>query len=164
MMDATTADGSTSAMVGSSSESSTGDTSTSMSSGSTGDPGSTGLDGTDSTGLEPTGVLAVGTFTIPSGATVEEFSFTAPLLSGPSLLSGEQVVVAVRDLTHPRRDQTVLCTNNHPLDGCATVDYGAFGMTHDNRISFEGPDGPWAIHLYKDRSLQVRPEPLPVNE
>lgn len=34
---------------------------------------------------------------------------------------------------------------SHPLDGCTTVDYGAFGMTHDNRITFEGPAGPGAL-------------------
>ncbi len=123
-----------------------------------------GSDSSDSSGSPAAGVLAVGTFTIPAGATVEEFSFTAPFDGGATILSGETVVVAIRDLSHPRRDQTVLCPGNHPLDGCATVDYGAFGMTHDNRITFEGPRGPWAIHLFKDRSIQPEPEPLPVNE
>jgi len=118
----------------------------------------------DETGEVPMGVLLQATFTIPAGATVEEFSFSAPLDVGPTILSGESVVVAVRDLSHPERDQSVLCPGSHPLDGCATVDYGAFGMTHDNRITFEGPRGPWAIHLYKDRSLQLDAEELPINE
>ena len=110
------------------------------------------------------GIFARAEFTIPAGARVEEFSFNTETEFNPGILTGRDVLVAVTDLSQPRRDQADLCPGSHPLDGCATVDYGAFGMTHDNRISFEGPDGPVAIHLYKDWSLQPEPEPLPANE
>lgn len=112
----------------------------------------------------PAGVLLRTTFTIPADTVVEEFSFTAPVQLPPTMLSGETLVLAVRDLSHPERDQAVLCPGSHPLDGCATVDYGAFGTPHDNRVTFEGPRGPWSIHFYKDRSIQLEPEPLPFNE
>ena len=110
------------------------------------------------------GVFASGTFEIPSNATVEEFSFTANTAFSPGILDGREIVVAVVDLSHPKRDQLEICPGNHPLDGCATVDYGAFGTTHDNRISFEGADGPITIHLFKDRTLQLEPESLPASE
>ncbi|MCA9655389.1 MAG: hypothetical protein KC501_36075 [Myxococcales bacterium] len=148
--------------------------------GSSGDASSGGVDGAsgsagsdaadDSTGAAgdtgpaPEGLLLRTSFVIPAATVVQEFSFSAPLASPPTLLSGETVVVAVRDLSHPERDQDALCPAYHPLEGCATVDYGAFGTTHDNRLTFEGPDGPWAIHLYKDRSLRLETEPLPANE
>lgn len=110
------------------------------------------------------GLFASGTFVIPAGTVVEEFSFTSTADFSPGILDGRTLVVAVTDLSHPDRDQDVLCPGSHPLDGCATVDYGAFGNTHDNRISFEGAEGPLSIHLYKDRSLQAEAEPLPPNE
>lgn len=110
------------------------------------------------------GVIATASFTIPAGTVVEEFSFTSTLDVVPGLLDGRNIIVAVTDVTHPDRNQDDLCPGSHPLDGCATVDYGAFGNTHDNRISFEGADGPLSIHLYKDRSLQPEAEPLPASE
>ena len=136
---------------------------------SDGAPGSTSADG-GSSGSMPDmpapegGVIATGTFTIPAGTVVEEFSFTSTLDVVPGVLDGREIVVAVTDVTHPDRNQDELCPGSHPLDGCATVDYGAFGNTHDNRISFEGAKGPVSIHLYKDRSLQPDAEPLPSSE
>jgi len=111
-----------------------------------------------------TGLLASATFVIPAGSTVEEYSFNTTTLFDPGSLDGRALTVNVTDISHPERDQAALCPGNHPLDGCATVDYGAFGTTHDNRVSFEGADGPLSVHLYKDRSLQPEPEDLPVNE
>ena len=110
------------------------------------------------------GPFASGVFEIPAGTVVEAFSFTGEVSSVPGVLDGRTLLVAVRDLSHPERDQDALCPGSHPLDGCATVDYGAFGMTYDNRISFQGADGPLVVHLYKDRSLQPEPEPLPISE
>lgn len=139
------------------------------SSGVTPKTGSSGaVDGTASSSSETGGisggVFANGTFEIPSNATVEEFSFTANAAFSPGILDGREIVVAVVDISHPKRDQLEICPGSHPLDGCATVDYGAFGMTHDNRISFEGADGPITIHLFKDRTLQPDPESLPASE
>jgi len=71
--------------------------------------------------------------------------------------------VSVLDISRPERDQTALCPS-HPLDGCATVDYGAFGFTHDNRILAPSADGEVAIHLFKDRSLHADAEALPPDE
>ncbi|MEM6993680.1 MAG: hypothetical protein AAF721_24415 [Myxococcota bacterium] len=127
--------------------------STGVGDGSSGDSGGTA-----------SGVFAIGTFEIPSNATVEEFSFTATTEFNPGVLDGRELLVAITDVSHPERNQDELCPGSHPLDGCATVDYGAFGMTHDNRISFEGDGAPVVLHLYKDRSLQPEPEPLPPNE
>lgn len=129
------------------------------------DSGSTGTgegEASDASSL-PAGILASTSFVVPSGTVVEEFHFETELLVEPGVVAGT-LVVAVADLSHPRRDQATLCPSSHPLDGCATVDYGAFGMTHDNRVTFEGPRGPWAVHLYKDRSLAPEPEMLPLNE
>ena len=130
------------------------------SSSSDGDPSSSGSD--DGGVIEPGTSLVVGTFTIPAGARVEEFAFDATGIAGAP--AGTLVAVRIRDLTHPNRDQTKLCPASHPLDGCATVDYGAFGMTHDNHILYESPDGAAELHLYKDRSLQAESEPLLPNE
>ncbi len=149
------------------STSSPADSSSSAADGSSGLAESTGGGDTDESstgaGLDG-GVFAIRTFEIPAGATVEEFSFAATTEFNPGLLDGREILVALLDVSHPERNQEELCPGSHPLDGCATVDYGAFGMTHDNRITFEGADGPLSIHLYKDRSLQPEPEPLPANE
>ena len=107
------------------------------------------------------GAFAVGSFVIPAGTIVDAFTFEAEAEWAPGDLDGRTLLVAVVDISHPDRDQTELCPGNHPLDGCATVDYGAFGDTYDNRVTFEGPRGPWSVHMYKDRSLQLEPEPLP---
>ena len=115
----------------------------------------------DSTGGPMSGVFASAVFTIPAGTVVQEFSFQAEADFAPGILDGQTLAVAITDLSHPRRDQQVLCPGNHPLDGCATVDYGAFGTPHDNRITFDGANGPLTVHLYKDRTLQPEPEPLP---
>lgn len=99
-------------------------------------------------------VLALATMTIPRGTRVQEFDFTADGAAPTASTIGATLVVSVRDRSHADRDQSAICPNDHPLDGCPTVDYGAFGDTHDNRISF----GPIAFHLYKDRSTP-RPSP-----
>jgi hypothetical protein len=108
-------------------------------------------------------VLATGTYTVPSNTVVEEFDFEAQGV-GAFNLTGGRLVVSVLDLTHTDRDQSTLCTNDHPLDGCATVDYGAFGPTHDNRISVDGASGELSFHLWTDRSVRLDAEPLQEGE
>lgn len=140
--------------------------------GSTGEPGDGSSDDGDgsTSGMtadlpdDQSGPFATGSFVIPAGTIVDAFTFQAEADWAPGDLDGRTLVVAVVDVSHPERDQTELCPGNHPLNGCATVDYGAFGDTYDNRVTFEGPRGPWSIHMYKDRSLQLEAEPLPPSE
>ncbi|MCA9692117.1 MAG: hypothetical protein KC636_21115 [Myxococcales bacterium] len=108
--------------------------------------------------------LVRGEFTIPAGAVVDAFVFSAEGEPPPFSTVGADVIVRVLDLTHPERDQTSLCSGNHPLNGCATVDYGAFGDTYDNHLIVAGEGGPIALHLFKDRTIQFGPEPLPPDE
>ncbi len=146
-----------------------GSSSNSASSSDDGGPSSPTADGDDSSSATSesggaAGPFASVRFTIPAGTVVEEFSFDADADAVPGALDGRTLWVSVVDVSHPRREQSELCPGSHPLDGCATVDYGAFGMTHDNRVTLEGVDGPLSVHLYKDRSLQREPEPLPASE
>lgn len=136
------------------------------------DDGSGGpADGSDggessSSGGPPEGpvLLARARFEIPADTVVQNFAFDGETLVVADGLHG-LLAIDVVDLTHPDRDQDALCPSNHPLDGCATVDYGAFGQTHDNRALALRPDGSEvAFHLYKDRSLQADAEPLPPDE
>jgi hypothetical protein len=105
-------------------------------------------------------VLALATMTIPRGTTVREFDFRADGPAPTASTIGATLVVTVLDASHPNRDQSAICPNDHPLDGCPTVDYGAFGDTHDNRITLMSASGPIAFHLYKDRSIEPDAEPL----
>jgi hypothetical protein len=128
---------------------------------SSGEAGETD-EGGSSGAMPSSDVLASARFTIPAGTVVQEFDFSAEGEAG--FEAGTPIVVAVRDVTHTDRDEATLCPGSHPLDGCATVDYGAFGSTHDNSITLEGEDGSFAIHLFKDRSLEPEAEPLPDSE
>ena len=82
----------------------------------------------------------------------------------PSVWIFPSVCATANARSHPARDQSQLCMGNHPLNGCATVDYGAFGITHDNRLTVAGDGAPVELHLHKDRSVQPRAEPLPPDE
>jgi hypothetical protein len=113
-------------------------------------------------------VLVTGMYTVPAGTVVQEVTFKATGI-GAFDLTGGRLTVAVTDLSHPNRDQNVVCGPNtdypdHPLDGCATVDYGAFGPHYDNRITVDGASGPLSFHMYTDRSLKLDPEPLMQDE
>lgn len=116
-----------------------------------------------STGGEPM-VLVAARFTIPAGTVVEELVYGAQgtAVDGPT--TGRTIVVAIRDLTHVDRDQDALCPGSHPLDGCATVDYGAFGIPHDNHLVVDGISGPVELHLHKSREVLAITEPLPISE
>ena len=145
-------------------ESSEGASSSSSAPSSSSGPTSSG-DGTSSTGEDvDEATLLVTEFTIPAGATVVEFEFEADGEAPPFSTVGAPVRVAVVDRSHPARDQSQLCMGNHPLNGCATVDYGAFGITHDNRLTVAGDGAPVELHLHKDRSVQPLAEPLPPDE
>ncbi len=131
----------------------------------------TGEDTGDTDGMMDVGMevdeleLVRAEFTIPAGTTVQEFDFEAEGVAPPFDTTGGLIAVSVLDLTHPDREQSELCPGSHPLDGCATIDYGAFGMTHDNRMLVERAGGGAAeLHLYKDRGVESMAEPLPPSE
>lgn len=109
-------------------------------------------------------VLLRAQVTIPSHTKVVEFDAEATGVAPDFATDGAAVKVSIVDLTHPDRDQSDLCSGNHPLNGCATVDYGAFGSTHDNRLTVAGAGGEVALHLYKDRSIQALAEVLAPDE
>ncbi|MEZ4449810.1 MAG: hypothetical protein R3B09_10030 [Nannocystaceae bacterium] len=123
-------------------------------------------DATTTTGVEgPHEVeLLRAQVTIPSHTKVVEFDAAAVGVAPSFATDGASVTISVVDLTHPDRDQSALCSGNHPLNGCATVDYGAFGFTHDNRLVVAGEGGDVDLHLYKDRSVQALAEDLAPDE
>ena len=113
-------------------------------------------------------MLAVGTFGLPAASAFGEPGFheavairaSVPAAAAPG--SGRKLVVRLRESSRP--GQT--CSQDHPLSGCATVDWSdspdrpkvpASGV-FDNSLTLPLARGPVTLFLRADGALATSPE------
>jgi hypothetical protein len=116
----------------------------------------------NATGL---GVLASGSFDLPAADSFdapgfhEVLEFTTAI---PAASAGGSLIVRLRDVSRP--NQT--CDSEHPLSGCATVDWSDFedrpavpsGGVFDNRLSIDLADGTRTWYLSETGALADTPD------
>ena len=126
-------------------------------------------DTTDSTDLdgagEPAPIIAAGVFSLAAADSFESEGFhqvielDTVVAGGYTVLAGASLVLVLRDASRP--GQT--CDRQHPLSGCATVDWSDFegrpgvppGGVLDNRIVIRRPSGERTLFLSESG---VRPD------
>ena len=131
-----------------------------------------GACGSDSTSSpEPDGVetiLGSGEFALPAANGFSEPGFHSVLaatLSLPQDLSttiGRRIILTLTDVGRP----LVLCSQQHPLSGCATVDWSDSesrpgvppGGVFENSVSLTFASGARALFLSEDGSLSDSPD------
>ena len=131
-----------------------------------------GACGSDSTSSpEPDGVetiLGSGEFALPAASAFTEPGFHAVLaatLSLPQNLSstlGRRIVLTLTDVGRP----LVSCSQQHPLSGCATVDWSDSegrpgvppGGVFENSVQLTFASGTRTLFLSEDDTLNDRPD------
>ncbi|MCZ6706803.1 MAG: hypothetical protein O7A71_02495 [Chloroflexi bacterium] len=111
----------------------------------------------DSSGLSSAVVLAQGVLTVPAATSFDtagfheryELALAVPADLGSTL--GSRLVLALRDVSRP--DQR--CDREHPLSGCATVDWSDFGGVFDNRLTLSLGAGERDFFLSESGSLML---------
>ena len=111
----------------------------------------------DSSGLSSVVVLAQGVLTVPAATSFDtpgfhetyELVLAVPADIGSTL--GSRLVLALRDVSRP--DQR--CDREHPLSGCATVDWSDFGGVFDNRLTLSLGAGERNFFLSESGSLML---------
>lgn len=120
------------------------------------------------TGSDRPLVLATGLFTLPAASSFEDRGFhevltaTHQLPSDVAFPEGARLVVSLRDATRP--DQR--CTRQHPLSGCATVDWSdadgrpgvPTGGVFNNSVTVHLVQGPRTFFLSESNSLLDVPD------
>jgi len=113
-------------------------------------------------------VLAAGTYRLPAASAFGEPGFheastiraSVPVALAPG--AGRTLVVRLHDSSRP--GQT--CSADHPLSGCATVDWSdspdrpkvPAGGVFDNSLTLPLAGGPTTLFLRADGALASRPE------
>jgi hypothetical protein len=116
----------------------------------------------DATGLE---VPASGTFDLPAAESFDAPGFHEVLefmTTIPAASAGDNLIVRLRDVSRPTRT----CDSEHPLSGCATVDWSDFedrpavpsGGVFDNRLSIDLADGTRTWYLSETGALADTPD------
>ncbi len=111
----------------------------------------------DSSSLSSAIVLAQGVLTVPAATSFDtpgfhetyELVLVVPADIGSTL--GSRLVLALRDVSRP--DQR--CDREHPLSGCATVDWSDFGGVFDNRLTLSLGAGERNFFLSESGSLML---------
>ncbi len=111
----------------------------------------------DSSGLSSAVVLAQGVLTVPAATSFDtagfheryELALAVPADLGSTV--GSRLVLALRDVSRP--DQR--CDREHPLSGCATVDWSDFGGAFDNRLTLSLGAGERNFFLSESGSLML---------
>ncbi|HKF17226.1 MAG TPA: hypothetical protein VKF14_08580 [Candidatus Dormibacteraeota bacterium] len=113
-------------------------------------------------------VLAAGTFRLPAASAFGEPGFheavtirtSVPVALAPA--AGRTVVLRLHDSSRPGQS----CSEDHPLSGCATVDWSdssdrprvPAGGVFDNSLTLPLAGGPANLFLRADGALATRPE------
>ena len=111
----------------------------------------------DSSGLSSAVLLAQGVLTVPAATSFDTPGFHETyelVLAVPADLGstvGSRLVLALRDVSRP--DQR--CDREHPLSGCATVDWSDFGGVFDNRLTLSLGAGEQDFFLSESGSLML---------
>lgn len=102
-------------------------------------------------------VIASGQFELREGIQFKQFTFHHTIPAGLGSTAGRQMAIRLRDLTDPDRT----CDADHPLSGCATVDYSLelTGQIFRNLVAVQTTAGPAELHLRLDDTLSSQPEP-----
>ena len=115
-------------------------------------------------------VLAEGRFALPAAGAFEDPGFhhvvsaTHELPAAIDIPAGARLVVELRDASRP--GQT--CSRQHPLSGCATVDWSDFegragvpeGGVFDHRLVLATSEGERPVFLSESGALADAPDPL----
>lgn len=115
-------------------------------------------------------VLAAGTFELPAALAFGDPGFhevltaTHTVPSDLGTTSGLRLVIALRDQSRP----DVACGSEHPLSGCATVDWSddpdrpnvPAGGVFDNSITLRLTEGPRTFFLSESGGLAGAPDPF----
>ena len=102
-------------------------------------------------------VLAQGVLTVPAATSFDTAGFhetydlalAVPADIGSTV--GSRLVLALRDVSRP--DQR--CDREHPLSGCATVDWSDFGGVFDNRLTLSLSAAERNFFLSESGSLMI---------
>ena len=113
-------------------------------------------------------VLATGTFRLPAASAFGEPGFhealtiraSVPVALAPA--AGRTLVVRLHDSSRPGQS----CSGDHPLSGCATVDWSdspdrpkvPAGGVFDNSLTLPLAKGAGTLFLRADGTLNTRPE------
>lgn len=101
------------------------------------------------------GTIAQGTLRVPDGQLHLAFDRSHVIPTGASGVAGQRIVVSLRDATRP--GQT--CSQDHPLSGCATVDWSEFpSIVFDNSLVVTLATGPRTFFLSETRGLADSPD------
>ena len=113
----------------------------------------------------PTPILS-GVFDLPAAAAIGDTGFHQVLTtmgtSPVDVVAGGRLVVRLRDASQPNQE----CDRQHPLSGCATVDWSDFeerpgvpaGGVFDNRVSVGGSSEATVLFLSETGSLARVPD------
>lgn len=102
-------------------------------------------------------VLAQGVLTVPAATSFDTAGFHERyelVLAVPADLGstvGSRLVLALWDVSRPEQR----CDREHPLSGCATVDWSDFGGVFDNRLTLSLGAGERNFFLSESGSLML---------
>ena len=113
-------------------------------------------------------LLAAGRFSLPAASSFGDRGFhevlnaTHQLPADLDVPPGARLVVSLRDAGRPGQS----CGRDHPLSGCATVDWSDFderpgvppGGVFDNHVTIALDDGPRALFLSESNVLADGPD------
>ena len=109
--------------------------------------------------------LARGTFTLPAAGSFDDPGFhhvVTVTARVPAAVKGRRLVLLLRDWGRP----TQTCASEHPLSGCATVDWADFperphvpaGGVFRNALTVQLSTGPRTFFLSRTGALAPRPD------
>lgn len=117
---------------------------------------------------EPAPIIAAGVFDLADADSFESEGFhqvielDTVIAGGYTVPAGASLILVLRDASRP--SQT--CDRQHPLSGCATVDWSDFegrpgvpdGGVFDNRLVIQRPSGERTLFLSESGSLADAPD------